>query len=239
MSDRQANVSKKILVNEKEKRIRELNGEQFQKVSPDTIVPGYQKTNIVDPQLMDSTTYYAKPEIANAMKNVDAVFKGLMDNPIYGNFMKLKAGAQIGGTIFSPVAQVRNVTGNAFIALVNGLYGNNISLKDSYKLVIQDIFQGAKLNSKKFQREIDDLINRGILQQNVQTQELKKLFETANRGEISLDSFMNNKIVKKFVDVYQGADSGMKIFADKFYKGAFGTAMKAENPALLQKGTKA
>ena len=239
MSDRQANVSKKILVNEKEKRIRELDGEQFQKVSPDTIVPGYKKTNIVDPQLMDSTTYYAKPEIANAMKNVDAVFKGLMDNPIYGNFMKLKAGAQIGGTIFSPVAQVRNVTGNAFIALVNGLYGNNISLKDSYKLVIQDIFQGAKLNSKKFQREIDDLINRGILQQNVQTQELKKLFETANRGEISLDSFMNNKIVKKFVDVYQGADSGMKIFADKFYKGAFGTAMKAENPALLQKGTKA
>ena len=70
-------------------------------------------------------------------------------------------------------------------------------------------------------------------------QELKKLFETANKGEISLDSFMNNKIVKKFVDVYQGADSGMKIFADKFYKGAFGTAMKAENPALLQKGTKA
>jgi hypothetical protein len=239
MSDRQVNVSKKILVNETEKRALELKGEQFQKVSPDVIVPGYQKTNIVDPQLMDSTTYYAKPEIANAMKNVEAVFKGLMDNPIYGNFMKLKAGAQIGGTIFSPVAQVRNVTGNAFIALVNGLYGNNISLKDSYKLVIQDIFQGAKLNSKKFQREIDDLINRGILQQNVQTQELKKLFETANRGEISLDSFMNNKIVKKFVDVYQGADSGMKIFADKFYKGAFGTAMKAENPALLQKGTKA
>jgi len=239
MSDRQVNVSKKILVNETEKRARELNGEQFQKVSPDTIVPGYQKTNIVDPQLMNNATYYAKPEIANAMKNVEAVFKGLMDNPIYGNFMKLKAGAQIGGTIFSPVAQVRNVTGNAFIAVVNGLYGNNISLKDSYKLVIQDIFQGAKLNSKKFQREIDDLINRGILQQNVQTQELKKLFETANKGEISLDSFMNNKIVKKFVDVYQGADSGMKIFADKFYKGAFGTAMKAENPALLQKGTKA
>jgi len=239
MSDRQVNVSKKILVNETEKRVRELNGEQFQKVSPDIIVPGYKKTNIVDPQLMESATYYAKPEIANAMQNVEAVFKGLMDNPIYGNFMKLKAGAQIGGTIFSPVAQVRNVTGNAFIALVNGLYGNNISLKDSYKLVIQDIFQGAKLNSKKFQREIDDLINRGILQQNVQTQELKKLFETANRGEISLDSFMNNKIVKKFVDVYQGADSGMKIFADKFYKGAFGTAMKAENPALLQKGTKA
>ena len=76
-----------ILVNEKEKRIRELNGEQFQKVSPDTIVPGYQKTNIVDPQLMDNTTYYAKPEIANAMKNVDAVFKGLMDHPIYGKLI--------------------------------------------------------------------------------------------------------------------------------------------------------
>jgi hypothetical protein len=116
---------------------------------------------------------------------------------------------------------------------------DHTSLSDSFKIIIQDIFKGAKLNSKLLQDKIDDLSKKRNIDQNVQAQELKKLFETANRGEISLDSFMNNKIVKKFVDVYQGADSGMKIFADKFYKGAFGTAMKAENPALLQKGTKA
>jgi len=72
MSDRQANVSKKILVNEKEKRIRELNGEQFQKVSPDTIVPGYQKTNIVDPQLMD---YFNTPgNITPVIKRIAEIY---------------------------------------------------------------------------------------------------------------------------------------------------------------------
>jgi hypothetical protein len=50
---------------------------------------------------------------------------------------------------------------------------------------------------------------------------------------------MNNQYVKRAIDIYQGADSGWKIFADSFYQNAFGTALKAENPALLKVGTKA
>jgi len=186
-----------------------------------------------------SKGYYAKPEIANALAGTEAVFKSFYDLPIYGGLMKLKTAAQIGATVFSPIAQVRNVTGNAFIALVNGLYGGNTSLKDSFQIVIQDIFKGSKINSKIFQEEIDSLVRRGILDSNVQTQEIKKLFETASKGEVSLNSFVNNKYVKGAIDIYQGADNGWKIYADKFYKSAFGQALKVENPASLQKGTKA
>ena len=183
--------------------------------------------------------YQARPEIVNALRGTDAVFSTLYDLPMYANFMKLKGIAQIGGTIFSPVAQVRNVTGNAFIALVNGLYGGSTSLKDSFKIITQDIFKGAKINSKIFQDKIDDLIRRGIIDQNVQVQELKQLFDQANKGKISLETFMNNQYVKKAIDIYQGADSGWKIFADSFYQDALGTAFKTKNPILLQKGTKA
>jgi len=194
--------------------------------------------NVFDSALMKDK-YYAKPEIVNALRGTDAVFSNLFDIPVYGTLMKLKGVAQVGGTIFSPVAQVRNVTGNAFIALVNGLYGGSTSLSDSFKIITQDIFKGAKINPKLLQDKIDDLVRRGIIDQNVQAQELKKLFEQASKGQVTLDTFMNNQYVKRAVDIYQGADSGWKIFADSFYQNAFGTALKAENPALLKVGTKA
>jgi hypothetical protein len=194
--------------------------------------------NIFDSALMKDK-YYAKPEIVNALRGTDAVFSNLFDIPVYGTLMKLKGVAQVGGTIFSPVAQVRNVTGNAFVALVNGLYGGSTSLSDSFKIITQDIFKGAKINPKLLQDKIDDLVRRGIIDQNIQAQELKKLFEQASKGEVTLDTFMNNQYVKRAIDIYQGADSGWKIFADSFYQNAFGTALKAENPALLKVGTRA
>jgi len=194
--------------------------------------------NVFDSALMKDK-YFAKPEIVNALRGTDAVFSNLFDIPVYGTLMKLKGVAQIGGTIFSPVAQVRNVTGNAFVALVNGLYGGSTSLSDSFKIITQDIFKGAKINPKLLQDKIDDLVRRGVIDQNVQAQELKQLFEQASKGKVTLDTFMNNQYVKRAVDIYQGADSGWKIFADSFYQNAFGTALKAENPALLKVGTKA
>lgn len=194
--------------------------------------------NVFDSALMKDK-YYAKPEIVNALRGTDAVFSNLFDIPVYGTLMKLKGVAQVGGTIFSPVAQIRNVTGNAFVALVNGLYGGSTSLSDSFKIITQDIFKGAKINPKLLQDKIDDLVRRGVIDQNIQAQELKKLFEQASKGEVTLDTFMNNQYVKRAIDIYQGADSGWKIFADSFYQNAFGTALKAENPALLKVGTKA
>jgi len=194
--------------------------------------------NVFDSALMKDK-YFAKPEIVNALRGTDAVFSNLFDIPVYGTLMKLKGVAQIGGTIFSPVAQVRNVTGNAFVALVNGLYGGSTSLSDSFKIITQDIFKGAKINPKLLQDKIDDLVRRGVIDQNVQAQELKQLFEQASKGKVTLDTFMNNQYVKRAVDIYQGADSGWKIFADSFYQNAFGTALKADNPALLKVGTKA
>jgi hypothetical protein len=68
--------------------------------------------NVYDSKLLkgaklDETTqtvvgkYQAAPEIVNALRGTDAVFSGLYDSSLYANFMKLKAVAQVGGTIFS------------------------------------------------------------------------------------------------------------------------------------------
>jgi len=235
MSERTLDPSKKLILRKDEASLKSINTNNLQAIK-------YRKNEFVDNIFQSDLLkggYYARPEIVNSLRGVEAVFNGLLDNPIYANIMKLKGVAQIGGTVFSPVAQIRNVTGNAFIALVNGLYGGRTSLSDSFKIITQDIFKGAKINPKLLQDKIDDLITRGVIDQNIQAQELKKLFETANKGKIDLNSFMNNQYVKRAIDIYQGADSGWKIFADSFYQSAFGTALKAENPALLQKGTKA
>ena len=76
---------------------------------------------------LTSTGYLTTPEIANAIRGTTELFNGLYDIPGYAGMMKIKAGAQLGGTVFSPLAQVRNVTGNSFIAMVNGLYGGRES----------------------------------------------------------------------------------------------------------------
>jgi len=187
---------------------------------------------------LTSTGYLTTPEIANAIRGTTELFNGLYDIPGYAGMMKIKAGAQLGGTVFSPLAQVRNVTGNSFIAMVNGLYGGRTSLSDSFKIVAQDIFRGAKTDLKKLNEVFDDLIARNVTDQNIQMTELKKMLQTANRGEISFDTFMNTPLVKKAVDIYAGADNGWKIFGDSFYQNALTDAFKAGDTNLLKAGTK-
>ena len=164
--------------------------------------------------------YYTLPEIANALTETKVAFDSFFDLPGYKSMMSLKAGSQVAKTIFSPMTQIRNVTTASFFPLASGLIGGRTSLADSWKLVAEDIFTGAKTNIEKLNLELDDMVRRGVIDQNIQVSEMRAILNKAKDGAITFESFMNNPTVKKFVDVYQGGDNIWKVYSDKFYQSA-------------------
>ena len=184
--------------------------------------------------------YVTLPEISNAVLSTKTQFDNFFDNAFYSNIMQLKAGAQIAKTIFSPMTQIRNVTTASFFPLASGLIGTRSSLGDAFKLVADDIFTGAKTNLEALNKEIDDLVTRGVIDQNIQVGEIKNIMDQASKGKISFNSFMSNSTVKKFVDVYQGGDNIWKIYSDRFYRSALKEAFgdPKATPDLVLKNVK-
>ena len=182
--------------------------------------------------------YYAAPEIANALIGAKEITDSLYSIPFYKSLMTLKAGAQISKTILSPVTQVRNFTTASVFPLANGLIGQNVSFKDGFNLVANDIFAGAKTDLDKISR-IERLIERGVIDQNVQIQEMKRVLDRARDGKISFNKLMNTPIMKKLTDVYQGADNVWKIYTDTAYQGALRTAFGNPDDIIkMANGTK-
>lgn len=182
--------------------------------------------------------YYTLPEIQHALLETKVGFDKLFDVPFYKTLMTLKAGGQIAKTIFSPMTQIRNVTTASFFPLASGLIGSRASVGDAWKLVAEDIFTGAKTNLAKLNSEIDDMVTRGVIDQNIQVNEIRTILNKAKDGMLSFESFMNNPTVKKFVDVYQGGDNLWKIYADKFYQSALNDAFSYVSPAQAARGLK-
>ena len=237
LSNKQPNVSKKLILTEEEMVMFGRNKDNLTNIQVGQLTPGIE--NIIKSELLNGT-YYAKPEIINAIKNLDSILgSNLLNNEFYKSFMKIKGYAQFGGTVLSPTAQARNAGGNFFNLFGLNLLGTKISLGDSWKIAFQDLFKNGKLKDKEFKTLMDDYATRGIIQNNTQIEEIKKAFILANDGKLNLDSFLDNKIIKNFTRAYQLSDNAPKIFADRSFQSIFANAFKAEKPELLEKGTKA
>ena len=189
-------------------------------------------------QVAKADTYYTLPEIANAIQGVKSNFDNLFDVPIYSNLMKFKAGGQISKTIFSPMTQVRNVSTASFFPLASGLIGSRSSVSQAFRDIFEDIFQSGKFNSKIFDDYMDSSVTRGIIDQSIQVNEIKRLAERGVKGLLNIEDFMKNPTVKKFIDVYQGGDNIWKVYSDRFYqsalKQAFGDPKAVPTKVLAQ-----
>ena len=176
---------------------------------------------------------YTTPEIANAIRGIDDTFGSLYDIPLYKALMSVKATGQIGKTIFSPMTQIRNVSTASFFPLASGLIGGRTSLGDSFKLLADDLFPGKNVDAVKLARSLSDRIERGVIDTNIEVNEIKTILQQAKDGKFTLSSLMNNPTVKKAFDLYQGGDNVWKLYADDFYQDALDTAFKF-NPKGLQ-----
>lgn len=167
--------------------------------------------------------YVTNKEIASAIIGAEGATGSLYNLSFYRGIMQLKGGAQIAKTILSPMTQIRNFTTASFFPLASGLIGGKVRFKDGFKVVADDIFNGAKTNVEKLAR-IEDLVNRGVIDQNIQVQEIKKVLDKAQTGRLSFDRAMESNVMRKLTDIYQGSDNIWKIYADNFYQDALKTA---------------
>ena len=168
---------------------------------------------------------YTTPEIANAIKGTEEYLTKMYDIPLYSALMSVKAAGQIGKTVFSPMTQVRNVSTASFFALASGLIGGRVSLTDSFKLMADDIFPGKFVRASDVAKQMENRIARGVVDQNIEVNEIKTILEKAKKGKFTLSALMENPTVKKAFDLYQGGDNVWKVYADDFYQDALGTAL--------------
>ena len=177
-------------------------------------------------------------ELADALVETKVRFDNLFELPFYKEMMTIKGGAQIAKTIFSPMTQVRNVTTASFFPLMSGLIGGRTSVSDAWKLVAEDIFTTAKTDIRAINETLDDMIKRGVIDQNIQVNEMRGIINKARDGKISFESFMNNPTVKKLVDIYQGGDNIWKVYSDRFYQSALRQAFTHVTPDQVSRGLK-
>jgi hypothetical protein len=184
----------------------------------------------------DGRGLYMTPELANAVKGVDEFMTRAYSLPLYSALMSVKAAGQIGKTVFSPMTQVRNVSTASFFALASGLIGGRVSLTDSFKLMADDIFPGKFVSAADVAKKMEDRIRRGVVDQNIEVNEIKAIMNKAKDGKLTMSGLMENPIVKKAFDLYQGGDNVWKIYADDFYQDALSTAFQWSSKAKNLKG---
>ena len=62
--------------------------------------------------------------------------------------------------------------------------------------------------------KIERLIERGVIDQNINVQEMRRVLEATKDGRISFNKMMNTPIMRKLTDIYQGADNFWKIYTE-------------------------
>jgi hypothetical protein len=170
---------------------------------------------------------YTTPEIAQALKGQTLATDILLQSSIYKSFLATKGISQLSKTVLSPTTQIRNVESAAMFALANGHFGRGASLRDSMKLVFEDVIgpKGA-LDVERLVAKGEEYRRRGITNSNIITREVTSLIDDIvksteatgklGRTEAILKSLQDNSILSNATKIYQGGDDVWKIFGYEF-----------------------
>ena len=91
---------------------------------------------------------YGSREVTDALKSSGGVLDKLLENEYVGGVMQglvgYKAMVQSGKTVLSPATQTRNFGSASLFPLLNGWIGGNASVRDAFKIVMDDIFGAGR-----------------------------------------------------------------------------------------------
>ncbi len=172
---------------------------------------------------------YAPKQIAQQIRETlnvmnrggeDNFYKIMLESG-YKQLMAAKGAGQYVKTILSPVTQIRNVTSGPMFILNSGLLGSKANIKDHVRIIMDDIFPKGTA-SQEYKDYIQDGIYHGVFDENVVTQEMKLIFDSAKSRKLSVDGFVRamteSKLGEKATKLYQAGDNLWKSWAWKSYQ---------------------
>jgi hypothetical protein len=151
---------------------------------------------------------YASDTYAEAIKNgLDVNFS---DNKFVKAWLASKALSQTAKTVYSPQTHGRNIMGNAFIMLANGLLPTKTSLAKSMKVTAAKIVKGK--NNKQLGEYMAKMQELGVTDSSIPAQTIRRNLESVLKDPDSyLDKTGVGKFAKKAQDLYQAEDDFFKV----------------------------
>ena len=175
---------------------------------------------------------FASKEVAKTFAGTGGMLDNLLQNSVYQSIIAYKAGVQTGKTVFSPATQTRNFGSAAAFPLFSGHIGGQASVRDAFKITLDDIFGAGKvLNEEDLIKRTARKIELGVLDEGIVASELNAILKDLKGGKIkTLGKFAeavdNAKFYKTATRVYQGGDNVWKWYGHEFYMSQLKNAFK-------------
>ena len=175
---------------------------------------------------------FASPEVAKTFAGTGGMLDSLLQNGFYQGLIAYKAGVQTGKTVFSPATQTRNFFSAGYFPMHAGHIGGNASVKDAFKIVVDDIFgAGRTVNEADVIKNITKKIELGVLDENIVASELSAILKDIKSGKLATlgkiaQKVDNAKLYQTATRVYAGGDNVWKWYGHEWYKSQLKGAFK-------------
>lgn len=173
----------------------------------------------------DAVGLYGAPEIVGQLNGFN-MFDSILKNKIYHNLIAFKATVQGGKTLYSPATQARNFGSASLFALNQGHIGGKVSVGESFKMIMDDIFgPGKNADPLKVIENITRKIRLGVLDENIVAEELGAVLRELKgqqTGVYSMTGLTNRvgdtQLTKLVQKMYAGGDNIWKWHGHEYVK---------------------
>ena len=175
---------------------------------------------------------YATPEVVKTFAGTGGMLDSLLQVGFYQGLIAYKAAVQTGKTVFSPATQSRNFFSAGFFPMQAGHIGGNASVKDAFKIILDDIFgAGRTVNEVDMIKSIIKKVELGVLDENIVASELSAILKDIKAGKLASLGKIAERVDKaKFYQtatrVYAGGDNVWKWYGHEWYKSQLKGAFK-------------
>ena len=173
----------------------------------------------------DTVGLFGAPEIVGQLNGFN-MFDSILKNKIYHNLIAFKATVQGGKTLYSPATQARNFGSASLFALNQGHIGGRVTVGESFKMIMDDIFgPGKNADPLKVIESITRKIRLGVLDENIVAEELGAVLrelKSQKTGVYSMTGLTNRvgntQLTKLVQKMYAGGDNVWKWHGHEYVK---------------------